>query len=90
MSFYKDQMSHGNLYIEFDVEFPKNNSISGDKVKILQEVLNAPAMEEEPPVATKKKNTKKDVHYMDDFDESDLHKNPKGKVASHHHDEDDE
>lgn len=29
MAFYKDPMSHGNLYIEFLINFPKKNSISG-------------------------------------------------------------
>lgn len=27
MPFYKDNMSHGNLYITFDVEFPKANQL---------------------------------------------------------------
>lgn len=36
MPFYKDQMSHGNMYVDFEVEFPKKNSLSADKVKLLQ------------------------------------------------------
>jgi DnaJ family protein A protein 2 len=28
MPYHKDSMSHGNLYIEFEVEFPKKNSFN--------------------------------------------------------------
>ena len=27
MPFYKDAMSHGNLYIDFSIEFPKKNEL---------------------------------------------------------------
>ena len=94
MPFYKDTMSHGNMYIEFDVEYPKKNSLNPEKVKILQEVLNGGVtMEEESPPPSKKKASKKDIHHLEDFSEADLNKNPKGKVSSshqHQHDEDDE
>lgn len=39
MPFYKDQMSHGNMYIDFEVEYPKKNSLNSDKAKILSEIL---------------------------------------------------
>ncbi len=29
MPFFKDAMAYGNLYIEFDVEFPKKNELKG-------------------------------------------------------------
>lgn len=43
MAFYKDAMSHGNLYIEFDVEFPKKGEIKnpeGLAKVIFTELLN--------------------------------------------------
>lgn len=48
MPYYKDGMSHGNLYIEFEVEYPKKNSINPEKAKVLKEILNVPsALKEE-------------------------------------------
>lgn len=29
MPFFKDAMGRGNLYIEFDVQFPKKNELKG-------------------------------------------------------------
>lgn len=39
MPFYKDPMSHGNLYIEFIVSFPKKNSISSANIEKIAKVL---------------------------------------------------
>ena len=36
MPFYKDSMSHGNLYFEFVVTFPKPNSLNNDQEKALR------------------------------------------------------
>lgn len=33
MPFYQDEMGHGNLFIEFDVEFPKKGSLKPKQVK---------------------------------------------------------
>jgi DnaJ family protein A protein 2 len=40
MPFYKDTMNYGNLYIIFDVEFPKQNQLKN--VKGLEEILPVP------------------------------------------------
>ena len=40
MPFYKDAMGAGNLYIEFDVEFPKKNELKNlDQLKNVNFVL---------------------------------------------------
>lgn len=40
MPFYKDNMSHGNLYVKFDVEFPKHNQMKN--IDQLKNVLPVP------------------------------------------------
>jgi len=37
MPFFKDAMSAGNLYIEFEVEFPKKNEIKN--IEALKNIL---------------------------------------------------
>ena len=39
LPFYKDSMSHGNLYFEFIVAFPKTNSLGQDQEKALREAF---------------------------------------------------
>lgn len=38
MPFYKDAMSHGNLYIKFFVQFPKKGDLKDNQLKELQKV----------------------------------------------------
>ena len=38
MPFYKDIMSHGNLYIQFQVDFP--SSLSQRQIEQIQEVFS--------------------------------------------------
>jgi DnaJ-class molecular chaperone len=39
MAFYKDAMSHGNLYIKFLVQFPKKGELKDNQIKELQKVV---------------------------------------------------
>lgn len=39
MPFYKDAMSHGNLYIKFSVTFPKKGELKDSQIKELQKVI---------------------------------------------------
>ncbi len=39
MPFYKDAMGHGNLYIEFFVDFPKKNQLTKDKTDKIRSIL---------------------------------------------------
>jgi DnaJ-class molecular chaperone len=40
MPFYKDPMSHGHLYVEFVINFPKKNSISNVNLEKIAKILN--------------------------------------------------
>lgn len=39
LPFYKDPMSHGNLYIEFIIQSPKKNSLSGTHLQKISDIL---------------------------------------------------
>jgi len=39
MPFYKDSLSHGNLYFEFIVVFPPHQSLTPDHEKALRQVF---------------------------------------------------
>lgn len=39
LPFYKDIISHGNLYIEFIVEFPKKNSFTKSQIEAFSKIL---------------------------------------------------
>lgn len=51
MPFYKDGMSHGNLYIEFFIDFPPKGSITPQKAEKLIKILGG--MEAEKPTTKK-------------------------------------
>lgn len=81
MSFYKDAMSHGNLYIIFDVEFPKKNQINN--LDELKKILPVP----KDLITTIDKNT---AQYLEDFDETSTNPNAAGGKSRGHGDDDDE
>jgi len=60
MPFYKDAMSHGNLYITFNVEFPKKGEIKNPEElkKILPCPSNVPQFD------------KKTAEYLEEYDET--------------------
>ncbi len=39
MPFFKDEMGSGNLFVKFDVEFPKKGQLKAKQIKILKKVL---------------------------------------------------
>lgn len=87
MPFHKNQMSFGDLHIEFEVEFPKKNSINPEKSKILKEIfVNQIEKKEEP----QKKKSQIEKHMLEDFNEKDLNKNPRGTMTGHDDDDDDQ
>lgn len=78
MPFYKDGMSHGNLYIEFFIDFPPKGSITPQKAEKLIKILGG--MEAEKP--TTKKTERK---VLQEFDENSLNESPEGgKVKEDH------
>jgi len=83
MPFFKDAMGSGNLYIEFDVEFPKKNELKN--LDQLKNILPVP------------KNTvnvdKKACVVMQDYDDSSTNPHAEGgrsKGRGHHDDDDDD
>jgi len=80
MPFYKDAMGAGNLYIEFDVEFPKKNELKN--LEQLKNILPVP------------KNTlnvdKKACVVMQDFDENSTNSSAEGGKQKGRHDDDDD
>lgn len=39
MPFYKDSMSHGNLIIVFEVDFPKKGELTSEQIEGLKKVI---------------------------------------------------
>jgi DnaJ family protein A protein 2 len=80
MPFYKDAMSHGNLYVEFDIEFPKKGDLKNidELKKILPTPQNGASFD------------KKNVEYLDAFDETSLNPNADGAKSRGGDDDDDE
>jgi len=80
MPFYKDAMGAGNLYIEFDVEFPKKNELKN--LEQLKNILPAP----KNPVDVERKNCVE----MKDFDESSTNPSAEGGRQRSRQDDDDD
>jgi DnaJ homolog subfamily A member 2 len=72
MPFYKDPMSHGNLYIEFIVIFPKKNQISGPNLEKIAAVLGGKLIKSEGY----SKSSKNKI--LEEFRENDLNSSPAG------------
>jgi DnaJ family protein A protein 2 len=82
MPFYKDTMNYGNLYIIFDVEFPKQNQIKN--VKGLEEILPVPK-----DLIKNEEKTKCEL--LEDFDSDGVNSHAEGgRKRSNDEDEDDD
>jgi len=81
MSFYKDAMSHGNLYIDFTVEFPKNGELKN--VDELKKILPVPK-----DLLTNVDRSKAEL--LEDFDESGTNARAEGGRGRPGYDEEDE
>jgi DnaJ family protein A protein 2 len=82
MPFYKDNMNYGNLYIIFDVEFPKQNELQN--IKGLQEILPVP----EDLITDLDKNK---FELLEEFDSDRVNSHAEGgKHGMNEDDEDDE
>lgn len=78
MSYHKDSMSHGNLYIQFDVEFPKK--LESNAAELLQKVLPVP----------KNNLDKSKALILEDFDASGQNTHAEGGRGRPSEDEDDD
>lgn len=70
MPFFNDRMSHGNLIVVFDIEFPKKGSITQAKAEQLRSLLPGPNSD--------LKSKKDNVEFLDDFSEHDANTDPRG------------
>ena len=70
MPFYKDSFGFGNLYVKFDVQFPKKGSLTEEKIEQLRKILPGPKF---TPLA-KGSN----FEYLDEFSEADMNPNAEG------------
>jgi len=48
MPFYQDSISHGNLMVEFNVEFPKPGALKKDSIEGLKKLLPGPKVAPPP------------------------------------------
>jgi DnaJ family protein A protein 2 len=69
MPFYKDAMSHGNLYIDFSVEFPKKSELKN--LEELKKILPVP----KDLITNIDKNK---AEFLEDFDETSTNTNAEG------------
>jgi DnaJ family protein A protein 2 len=81
MPFYKDSMSHGNLYVDFDVEFPKKNEMKN--LEDLKKILPVPK-----DLITNVDKSK--CQYLEEFDETGTNPHAEGgrKRSAEEDDED--
>jgi DnaJ family protein A protein 2 len=80
MPFYKDAMGAGNLYIEFDVEFPKKNELKN--LEQLKNIL--------PATKNPANIDRKNCVIMNDYDESSTNPSAEGGRQRSRHDDDDD
>jgi len=85
MPFYRDAMSHGNLYVTFEVEFPKPNQLKNPEA--LKNVLPVP---KDLLVVSDSEKSKAQV--LDDFDQDGVNSSAEGGKGRnrHQHGEDDD
>jgi len=79
MPFYKDSFNYGNLYVKFEVEFPKKGILKEDAINNLKKILPGPKL--------KPLDQSSNFEYMDDFFEADLNPNPEGGRQKEEEDE---
>ena len=79
MAFFKDPMSHGNLFVKFDVDFPKKGQLTEEQLEGLKKILPGPQHD-----LKKVKN----FEYLEDFDEHDTNPNPEGGKTKDEEEED--
>ena len=73
MPYYKDPMSHGHLYVEFIVNFPKKGSITGANVEKVAKLLGGKV----PKTEGYSKTSKNKI--LEEFRQNDLNSNPTGE-----------
>lgn len=72
LPFYKDAMSHGHLYVEFLITYPKKGSIAAGNVEKIAKILGGKTIKTEGY-----RNTKNNK-ILEEFHDSDLNSSPHG------------
>lgn len=72
LPFYKDPMSHGHLYIEFLITYPKKGAIAPVSIDKIAAVLNGKTVKSEGYSKTSKNKI------LEEFRESDQNPSPQG------------
>ena len=72
MPFYRDAMSHGNLYVEFIITYPKKGSITAANLDKIAKVLAGKPIKAEGYGKNPKNKILEDLH------DSDLNTSPQG------------
>ena len=79
MPFFKDEMSFGNLFIQFEVQFPSKGQLKAKQIKQLKKALPGPKHNIDY------KSNKYEI--LDEYDETDFNKKEDG--GRYHEEEDD-
>lgn len=64
MPCFKNQMVKGNLFIEFEIEFPREGELNADTIEQLKKVLPGPVGADASP----KETDEHEVHFLKDMD----------------------
>ncbi len=81
MPFYKDAMSHGHLYIEFLITYPKKNSITPANIDKIAKILGGKTVKTDGYSKNGKNRILEELH------DSDLNSNPQGGVQREYEEE---
>ena len=95
MPFYKDSMSYGNLYILFNVEFPKKNEIKNiEELKkvnyLVMKCVFIYFLQILPYPANLPQFDKKNVTYLEDYDKESMTTTADGNKGKQSDEEDDD
>ena len=72
LPFYKDPMSHGHLYIEFLITYPKKGSITPANIEKIAKILNGKTVKTDGYSKTNKNKI------LEEFRDSDTNSSPLG------------
>eukprot|EP01016_Furgasonia_blochmanni_P001467 TRINITY_DN1056_c0_g1_i5.p1 TRINITY_DN1056_c0_g1~~TRINITY_DN1056_c0_g1_i5.p1 ORF type:complete len:441 (+),score=87.85 TRINITY_DN1056_c0_g1_i5:547-1869(+) len=81
LPFYRDAMSHGNLYVQFSVKFPKRSELKKEQLDALKQILPGPKTGPHP--------VKEGILFMEDFEPEEVNSNAAGGKGREQDDDED-